>query len=145
MCFSAAVRLHGLVDPHEACQVVSRKSIPWVVKIFTVLNSLLQKLFSKARPGPRRDMIPRAHLEMAHKALIALGALAVLMPIGIMFLCDLTKVQSFGVVIGFSILFGLSVTLTQKTDSHSAWIVVCAFSAILVTVMVQLGTVSPQK
>lgn len=90
-------------------------------------------------------MIPRAHLEMAHKALITLGALAVLMPIGIMFLCDLTKVQSFGVVLGFSILFGLSATLTQKTDFHSVWIVICAFSAILVTVMVQLATVAPQK
>ncbi|KAK1760680.1 hypothetical protein QBC47DRAFT_408737 [Echria macrotheca] len=89
--------------------------------------------------------VPNWVLVVFHKALITLGALAVLVPIGIMFLCHLTPAQNFGVVVGFSVLFSLPLSLSQEVDSYKAWLVVCGFAAVLVTVMVQLVGVAPSS
>jgi len=48
----------------------------------------------------------------------------------------LTKVQSFGVVVAFTVLFCLQVGVG---DRHRMLIAICAYGAVLVTVMVQLA------
>ncbi len=82
-------------------------------------------------------------LLIIHRGLITLCALALLVPIGLLFLCELTKTQSFGIVVGFTVIFSLAITLSQETDMHKALYAVCGFSAVLVTVMVQLVGTTP--
>jgi len=76
-----------------------------------------------------------------HRGFTTLFALILLIPTGILFLCELTRAMAFAVVVAFTLVFSLQINLG---DRHKALYAVCAWSAVLVTVMVQMAAVSPQ-
>lgn len=134
---------YGVAHPYQNWKVANRKFKPDSLAIHDELCGALTLLLKERIPAakgtdPQERFIENIYFVALHKIFITLGALAILVPVGVIFLCDMSKAQSFCVVVGFSVLFSLLLSLTQELDSHKAWVVVCAFAAVLVTVMVQL-------
>lgn len=79
---------------------------------------------------------------LVHRGCITLPALALLIPAGILFLCHLTRAKAFALVVGCTLVFSMQANLE---DRHRALYSVCAWSAILVTIMVQMAGVGPEE
>jgi hypothetical protein len=80
-------------------------------------------------------------MTMMHLGAITTFALAVLIPTGVLFLCELSRAQAFAIVVVFTLIFSLQI---NPQDRHKALYAVCAWCAVLVTVMVQMAGVSLQ-
>lgn len=129
--------------PGEACFL--SKPLP---KLMTwLLHSRLRKLLAKlmAPLGSRGQSraIPLDQIHLIVQVTIIVGSLLPLVPIGVLFLGSLTNVQMFGVVVGSTALFIIAITASQEMAMHTALLAVCAFGAILATVMVQSASGVP--
>lgn len=72
--------------------------------------------------------------------LVTYCGLLILVPAGILYLAPMSKEASLGVVIGSVIIFTLSMTFATGLQSGNTYAAACAYAAVLVTVMAQLGT-----
>ncbi len=83
--------------------------------------------------------IPMRGLMYIVRATVALGTLALLIPIGILFLVELTKAQAFGVVVACTAIFMMAILSTEEMSMHKAMLSGCALIAFLANTMGQLA------
>ncbi|KAK0652054.1 hypothetical protein B0T16DRAFT_405288 [Cercophora newfieldiana] len=105
------------------------------------------KLFATSQrptcgPASQSGFIRLDAMTMMHRGTITAFALALLIPAGILFLCELTRAQAFAVVVVFTLVFSLQI---NPQDRHKALYAVCAWCAVLVTIMVQMAGVAPES
>jgi hypothetical protein len=78
-------------------------------------------------------------IEPTVKALrIASSVVLIVTPVGVLYLGELSKVQSFGVFVGFVVVFSAVMTFLMGSGGESI-VAQCAYVAVLVTVLAQLS------
>jgi hypothetical protein len=111
----------------------------------TKVGRRILKVFETRRHCPTegtRGFMRLDTMTMMHLGAITTFALALLIPTGILFLCTLTRAQAFAIVVVFTLIFSLQI---NPQDRHKALYAVCAWCAVLVTVMVQMAGVAPES
>lgn len=69
--------------------------------------------------------------------LLFIGSILLVVPVGLLYLADLTKGQSFGIITGFTLLFGIVTMLSKNWEMYKTLVVVCTYYAVLITIAVQ--------
>ncbi|KAM7204088.1 hypothetical protein V8F20_003786 [Naviculisporaceae sp. PSN 640] len=73
--------------------------------------------------------------------LIFIGSILLVVPVSLLYLADLTRGQSFGIITGFTLLFAIVTMLSKDWEVHKTLVAVCAYCAVLFTIGAQtLGT-----
>ncbi|KAK3945097.1 hypothetical protein QBC46DRAFT_372755 [Diplogelasinospora grovesii] len=112
-------------------------------------NPIARKLLANFRPSDGTEIVGRDRIELVLSlGYIVFVAMLIVTPIGILYLGDLSKPQSFGVVVAF-ILFSVIVAVTattELTEQRTMMIVVlvCGYAAVLATFLAQLAGAGPQ-
>ncbi|KAK0635396.1 hypothetical protein B0T17DRAFT_612269 [Bombardia bombarda] len=101
---------------------------------------------SSSGDGGRSRLLRRDYLELFLRfCLVMAAALLLLIPLRLLTLLELSRAESFGVIVGFTMLFGTAMMSLQDVDMHRILLGVCAFTAVLATVSAaQSARVLPQ-
>ncbi|KAK0626721.1 hypothetical protein B0T14DRAFT_562604 [Immersiella caudata] len=91
--------------------------------------------------GLKSGFIRLSVTTILHRGSTILFALAILIPTGILFLCELNRTSAYAVVVVSTLVFSLQINMEDRNKTLYA---VCALSAVLVTVMSQMAGVSPE-
>jgi hypothetical protein len=107
-----------------------------------LINALATRHHPTCGTASKAGFLRLDAVTLIHRGFITLFALALLIPAGILFLCDLTREKAFAVVVGCTLVFSMQINLE---DRHRALYAVCAWSAVLVTIMVQMAGVGREE
>ena len=81
-----------------------------------------------------------ARLEIFFKILlVSFSVLLLLTPVGILYLVDMTKSQSAGVVVCFVFVFSVAISLVPGTKYDKILVGLSAYMAVLVTFLAQVS------
>ncbi|KAK5663106.1 hypothetical protein OQA88_6522 [Cercophora sp. LCS_1] len=151
--FLARITQDSMLEPDalawlDTPELVSiSKPLPKIMDRFihTRVGEMLGSLApSPSPPDCEYNLVPLSYVLILKAVATTLPAMAVLAPVGILVLCDLSAAASFGVVVAFTFLFSLAVNVHEDTDARGAMISAWALSAVLVTTMVQLVSFAPR-
>ncbi|OTA76826.1 hypothetical protein M434DRAFT_18434 [Hypoxylon sp. CO27-5] len=104
----------------------------------------IKKFIGKVHNNPGQDHAPEIEINqrfmtISLKVIVAfVSGVLLLTPIAILFLVNLTKASSFGVVVSFLFLF-VAVMSYFNTNLHTILVGLCAYMAILVTFLSNLS------
>ncbi|GAW17432.1 hypothetical protein ANO14919_068890 [Xylariales sp. No.14919] len=122
------------IDPVELLfQHIWHSTAPWMKKVF--------ERFHRRNPLPGHDgsltygEVALRSLKVFYKALATiLASLLVLVPTGILYLLDLSRWKSYGVIVIFSVVFSIAFILVEQRITHGV-VGIVAYVAVLATVL----------
>jgi len=71
--------------------------------------------------------------------IVSFGGWMILTPMGLLYLVSLSKAASFGIVVGFTVIFILAMEFVVEAKAEAMLLGLCAYTAVLGTLMKQLG------
>ncbi|KAM7221657.1 hypothetical protein V8F06_002865 [Rhypophila decipiens] len=104
------------------------------------------RCLSREDSDPHSRLVPEATAEWVLKCFfIVIGSILLIVPVGLLYMANLTKGQSFGVITGFTLLFGIVTMISKDWEMHKTLLAVCAFYAVLLTIGAQSSGMNPQS
>jgi hypothetical protein len=83
-----------------------------------------------------REISSAAFLRVLQAVMVCFGASLLLAPTGLMYLMELSKAESFGLVVGFVVLCFLTFVVSGAAFEH-VLVGSCAYTAVLVSILFQ--------
>jgi hypothetical protein len=103
--------------------------------------SVLQRLFRRRGGTKGEGIVFRVNFfKPLFQTIVVIFSLAVILtPVGTLYLAPLSKAASFGVVVGFVVMFTISMIFVMGNATDSTLIALSAYMAVLVTFLGQLA------